>query len=93
MQKSLFQMVKHYNRNNIIITNSKKQTKLSAIDFVSLLESETNPKRFLKISEEQFKSLEKKITDKFLLHVLSYGIGYLYQGMNVVEKEIVEKLF
>jgi len=43
----------------------------------------------LKISEEQFKSLEKKITDKFLLHVLSYGIGYLYQGMNVIEKEIV----
>ena len=50
MQKSLFQMVKHYNRNNIIITNSKKQTKISAIDFVTLLESETNPKRFLKIS-------------------------------------------
>lgn len=32
-------MVKHYNRNNIIITNSKKQTKISAIDFVTLLES------------------------------------------------------
>jgi len=57
MQKNLFQMVKHYNRNNIIITNSKKQAKISAIDFVTLLESETNPKRFLKISEEQFKSL------------------------------------
>lgn len=86
MQKNLFQMIKHYNRNNIIITNSKKQAKLSAIDFVTLLEGEANPKRFLKISEEQFKSLEKKIGDKFLLHVLSYGIGYLYQGMNVVEK-------
>ena len=33
--------------------------------------------------------LEKKISDKFLLHVLGYGIGYLYQGMNIVEKEIV----
>lgn len=86
-------MVKHYNRNNIIITNSKKQAKFSAIDFVTFLESESNPKRFLKISEDQFKSLEKKISDKFLLHVLSYGIGYLYQGMNIVEKEIVEKLF
>jgi len=50
-------MVKHYNRSNIIITNSKKQSKLSAIDFVTLLESEPNSKRFLKISEDQFKSL------------------------------------
>jgi hypothetical protein len=37
--------------------------------------------------------LEKKISDKFLLHVLSYGIGYIYQGMNIVEREIIEKLF
>jgi hypothetical protein len=37
MQKNLFQMIKHYNRNNIIFTNSKKQTKIVAIDFVTLL--------------------------------------------------------
>lgn len=86
-------MIKQYNRNNIIICNSKKQTKLAAIDFVTLLETEANPKRFLKISEGQFKALERKITDKFLLHVMGHGIGYLYVGMGVVEREIVEKLF
>ena len=25
--------------------------------------------------------------------MLGYGIGYIYQGMNLMEKEIVEKLF
>jgi len=37
MQKQLFQMIKQYNRNNLIFVNSKKQTKLTAIDFVTLL--------------------------------------------------------
>jgi hypothetical protein len=57
MQKNLFQIIKHYNRNNIIFSNSKKQTKITAIDFVTLLEAEPNSKRFLKISEDQFKAL------------------------------------
>ena len=39
------------------------------------------------------KIFSKKMTDQYLIHILEYGIGYIYEGMNEVEKEIVMKLF
>lgn len=28
------------------------------------------------------KVFAKKITDQYLIHILEYGIGYIYEGMN-----------
>ena len=39
------------------------------------------------------KIFAKNISDQYLLHVLEYGVGYVYEGMNEIEKEIVLKLF
>ena len=86
MQKTLIHNIRHYNRNAIILVNDKKQAKLTSLDFVSLLSVDTNAKKFRKIPDDQMKKFSKMITDQYLLHILDYGIGYIYEGMNQVEK-------
>jgi len=54
MQKNLMQTIKHFNRSNIVFVSSKKQAKLTALDFVTLLESDQNSKRFRKIPDTQY---------------------------------------
>lgn len=82
MQKNLINNVKHYNRNALVFVDDKKQAKLTALDFVSLLSIEPNPKRYRKIPDDQMKKLAKKISDQYLVHILEYGIGYIFEGMN-----------
>lgn len=84
MQKNLIYNIKHYNRNCLVFVDNKKQAKLTSLDFVSLLSTEQNPKRFKKISEDQMKIFTKQISDQYLVHILGYGIGYIYEGMNEV---------
>lgn len=98
MQKNIIQNIKHYNRNAIIFVSDKKQAKFTSLDFVSLLsmdssDNSSNAKRFRKIPDDQMKIFSKKLTDQYLIHILDYGIGYIYDGMNEIEKEIVMKLF
>lgn len=97
MQKNIIQNLKHYNRNAIVMVSDKKQAKLTSLDFVSLLSMDSDKsahaKRFRKISDEQMKIFSKKIGDQYLVHILEYGIGYIYEGMNEAEKEIMLQLF
>ncbi len=86
MQKNLIHNVKHFNRNALVFVDDKKQAKLTALDFVSLLSIEQNSKRLRKIPDDQMKIFAKKISDQYLVHILEYGIGYVYEGMNEVEK-------
>ena len=52
--------------------------------------SDNDSKQFLSVNIDDFC---KKIIDKNLQHVLSFGIGILYEGMENSDKEIVEELF
>ena len=50
MQRSIINQVKHFNRSSIVFVSDKKQAKLTALDFVSLLSTSTsNPKRMRRI--------------------------------------------
>ena len=86
MQKNLIHNIKHYNRNSLIFVDSKKQAKYTSLDFVSILSTEQNPKRYKKISDDQMKIFAKQLSDQILVHILDYGIGYIYEGMNEAEK-------
>ncbi len=43
-----------------------------------------NSKKMRKISDEQMKIFSKKLSDQYLIHILEYGIGYIYDGMNEI---------
>ena len=53
MQKQLMQSVLHYNRSCLVVVNDKKQARITALDLVSELTSESNPKRLKHISDKQ----------------------------------------
>lgn len=84
MQKNVISNLRHYNRNAIVFVSDKRQAKLTSLDFVSLLSVDANPKKFRKISDEQMKIFAKKISDQYLVHILEFGIGYIYKGMSEI---------
>ena len=93
MQKQLMQSVMHYNRSTLVVVNDRKQARITAVDLVSELSAETNPKKLKKISDKELDNISKRISDQYLLHIIEYGIGYIYEGMNELERELVEQLF
>lgn len=93
MQKQMFQNIKLYGRNTIVLVNDSRQAKLTALDLVTLVGGDSNPKRFVRIPEEQMKVFQKKISEKYLAYSLEYGIGFVYEGMPEKDRQIVEELF
>jgi len=92
MQKNLMQSVLHYNRSTLVVVNDKndkKQARITALDLVSELSTDSNSKRLKKISDKQLETFSKKISDQYLLHIIEYGIGYIYEGMNELERQII----
>ena len=88
MQRSIVQNAKHYGKKSVVFVNDRRQAKLSALDFVSLLSTDNNPKRLRKMNEEELNRFSKSISDQYLNHILEYGIGYIYDGMNQGERVI-----
>jgi len=70
MQKQLMQSVLHYNRNCLVIVNDKKQARITALDLVSELTQESNPKKLKHISDKQLENISKRISDQYLLHLI-----------------------
>ena len=51
MQKNVINTIKHYGRNAIAFVSDKKQMKLTALDFVSLLSIDEEPKKLRNMSD------------------------------------------
>lgn len=86
MQKNVINTTRFYGRNAITFVSDKKQMKLTALDFASLLSIDEQPKRLRKIDDKQMKIFAKNISDQYLVNILEYGVGYVYEGMSEIEK-------
>ena len=51
MQKNVIHSIRYYNRNAITFVSDKRQMKLTALDFVSLLSIDEEPKKLRKIND------------------------------------------
>ena len=60
---------------------------------MTLSASDGQTSRYLKIEKEKLKPFLDKISDHILQVVLEAGIGVLYEGQPIEEKEIVEDLY
>lgn len=89
MQKQLYQNIKTYNRSSLIFVNDRRQAKLTALDMVTLINSDSHNKRFMKMSEEDLKVFLKNISDKYLAFSLEYGVGFIYEGMSQSDRDII----
>ncbi|KAJ3224159.1 hypothetical protein HK099_000150 [Clydaea vesicula] len=77
----------------IVFVSSRRQTRLTANDFISLCAGDDNPKRFLKMDESAADMIVSQIKDQSLAHAISFGIGLHHAGLVESDRKIVEELF
>lgn len=65
----------------IVFVSSRRQTRLTANDLISLCASDDNPRRFLKMNEADSTAIIQRIRDQSLAHALSFGIGLHHAGL------------
>jgi replicative superfamily II helicase len=77
----------------IVFVSSRRQTRLTAQDFISLCANDDNPKRFLHMTEENMEVVIDSIRDSSLKLSLQFGIGLHHAGLVEKDRQTVEELF
>ena len=78
----------------LVFVASRRQTRLTALELIALCAGDENPKRFLRMPEEDVVALcELRIRDEALKHSLAFGIGIHHAGLCEEDRSIVEELF
>jgi len=93
--KHIYQGVKQHSRGKpvIIFVSDRKQALHTAVDMVAMAGADNQHRRFANLSEEDLAPYLGKINDVNLKSCVEYGVGFLYEGMNESERNVVEKLF
>lgn len=77
----------------IVFVSSRRQTRLTAQDFISLCANDDNPRRFLHMPEVQMDLILQNIKDPALKLSLQFGIGLHHAGIVESDRKTVEELF
>ncbi len=59
----------------LIFVSSRRQTRLTALDLISCLATENNPKQWLHMPESEISAIINQIIDQNLKLTLAFGIG------------------
>ena len=59
----------------LVFVSSRRQTRLTALDLISYCASDDNPKKFLKMSEEDIIAIASTLKDGALRDTIVFGIG------------------
>ena len=77
----------------LVFVSSRRQTRLTARDFIALCGNDDNPRRFLHMEEYELDALMNQISDPALKLSLPFGIGLHHAGIMDRDRKIVEELF
>jgi pre-mRNA-splicing helicase BRR2 len=77
----------------IVFVPSRKQSRMTAVELLTLALSEGEEKRFLHCSEAELKPFLEKVNDKSLAQTLEYGVSFYHEALSANDKRIVETLF
>jgi len=77
----------------LIFVASRRQTRLTALDLISLCAASDVPRRFLHTDFEIMEAISSDCKDDTLKHTLAFGIGIHHAGLNSKDRDIVENLF
>jgi activating signal cointegrator complex subunit 3 len=77
----------------LIFVSSRRQTRLTALDLISFLAHDANPKKWLHMPEKEMTSLLTQATDQNLKLTLAFGIGLHHAGLNEKDRKLVEELY
>ena len=77
----------------IVFVASRRQTRLTAMDLINFCGMEDNPKRFLRMSEDDLSLNLQRVKDESLREALSFGIGLHHAGLVESDRQLAEELF
>ena len=77
----------------IVFVASRRQTRLTAKDLINLCGMEDNPRRFVRMSEDDLQLHLSRVKDEALKEALSFGIGLHHAGLVESDRQLAEELF
>ncbi|APA07357.1 hypothetical protein sscle_02g021270 [Sclerotinia sclerotiorum 1980 UF-70] len=77
----------------IVFVASRRQTRLTAKDLINFCGMEDNPRRFVKMSEDDLQLNLARVKDDALKEALSFGIGLHHAGLIESDRSLAEELF
>ncbi|KAK4495640.1 hypothetical protein PRZ48_012908 [Zasmidium cellare] len=77
----------------IVFVASRRQTRLTARDLINFCGMEDNPRRFVRMSEEDLALNLARVKDDALREAMSFGIGLHHAGLVESDRQLAEELF
>lgn len=77
----------------IVFVASRRQTRLTARDLINYCGMEDNPRRFVRMSEEDLALNLARVKDEALREAMSFGIGLHHAGLVESDRQLAEELF
>ncbi|VDK53455.1 unnamed protein product, partial [Anisakis simplex] len=95
MNRPAFKAIQSYSPSKpvLVFVASRRQTRLTAMAFVSQLVSGDDPKQWLNMDIQELECLTQTIKDESLKLTLPFGIGMHHAGLQQHERSLVEELF
>lgn len=95
MNKPAYKAIRQFSDTKpvLVFVASRRQTRLTAMGFISLLALEENPYRYNYMEQSETQEIIDSVKDDNLKMTLPFGIGMHHAGLQHFEKEIIEKLF
>lgn len=76
-----------------VFVPTRKHVRLTAVDLITYSVADSGEKLFLLRSVEELEPFIDKISDEMLKVTLREGVGYLHEGLNSLDHDIVSQLF
>ncbi|RDA90463.1 hypothetical protein CP533_3932 [Ophiocordyceps camponoti-saundersi (nom. inval.)] len=95
MNRPTFLAIKNHSPDKpvIVFVASRRQTRLTAKDLVNLCGMEENPRRFLRMDEDDLELNLARVKDDALREAISFGIGLHHAGLVESDRQLAEELF
>lgn len=77
----------------LVFVPTRKHVRLTAVDLITYSSADSGEKPFLLRSLEELEPFINKISDEMLKVTLREGVGYLHEGLNSLDHDIVTQLF
>uniref|UniRef100_A0A0K2UGB9 U5 small nuclear ribonucleoprotein 200 kDa helicase n=1 Tax=Lepeophtheirus salmonis TaxID=72036 RepID=A0A0K2UGB9_LEPSM len=96
MNKPAYQAIRMHSpyKPSLIFVSSRRQTRLTALDLISYLAAEDDPKMWLHLGGDEMEQITRhSIKDLNLRLTLAFGIGFHHAGLVENDRKIVEELY
>ena len=77
----------------IVFVPNRKQSRLTAVEFLTLCLADGDDKKFLHCSEADLEPYLSRVQDQALSQTLQHGVAFYHEALSKTDKRIVENLF